>query len=52
MIRAMNKSEMQQRLRQDGLITDPMTVEQLRALIQSEQQRWRPALERAGLVGK
>jgi tripartite-type tricarboxylate transporter receptor subunit TctC len=52
MIRAMSKPEMQQRLRQDGLITDPMTVEQLRALIQSEQQRWKPALERAGLIGK
>jgi tripartite-type tricarboxylate transporter receptor subunit TctC len=52
MMRAMSKPEMQQRLRQDGLVADPMTVEQLRALIQSEQQRWKPALERAGLISK
>ena len=52
MVRAMAKPEMQQRLRQDGLVADPMTVEQLKAFIQSEQARWKPALERAGLVGK
>ena len=52
MVRAMTKPEMQQRLRQDGLVADPMTVEQLKAFIQSEQARWKPAIERAGLVGK
>jgi tripartite-type tricarboxylate transporter receptor subunit TctC len=52
MVRAMNKPAMKQRLAQDGLVADPMSVEQLKALIQSEQQRYRPALERAGLVGK
>jgi len=52
MVLAMSKPEMQQRLRQDGLVADPMTVEQLKAFIQSEQQRWKPALERAGLVSQ
>jgi tripartite-type tricarboxylate transporter receptor subunit TctC len=50
--RAVNKPEMQQRFRQDGLVADPMTVEELRKFIEAEQQRWRPALERAGLIGK
>ena len=52
MVRAMNKPAMKQRLLQDGLIADPMSVEQLKVFILSEQQRYRPALERAGLVGK
>ena len=52
MMRAMSKPEMQQRLRQDGLVADPMTVEQLKAFIESEQTRWKPALERVGLIGK
>ncbi|HWP25649.1 MAG TPA: tripartite tricarboxylate transporter substrate binding protein [Xanthobacteraceae bacterium] len=52
MRRAVNKPEMQQRFRQDGLLADPMTVEELKKFIESEQKRWRPALERAGLIGK
>jgi tripartite-type tricarboxylate transporter receptor subunit TctC len=52
MVRAMSKQEMRHRLQQDGLVTDPMSVEQLKAFIVSEQKRYRPALERAGLIGK
>src|SRR5262249_17181842 len=38
MRRAMSMPEMQRKLAQDGLVADPMTVEQIRAFIQSEQQ--------------
>jgi tripartite-type tricarboxylate transporter receptor subunit TctC len=52
MVSLMTKPEMQQRLRQDGLIADPMTVDQLKAFVVSEQARWRQPIERAGLMGK
>lgn len=52
MVSAMGKPEMQKRLRHDGLVADPMSVEQLKTFIEREQVRWKPALERAGLVGK
>lgn len=52
MIALMKKPEMAQRLRHDGLVPDPMSVEDLRKFIESEQARWKPAIERAGLVGK
>ena len=52
MVSVMSKPAMKQRLQQDGLVADPMSVEQLKALILSERQRYKPALERAGLIGK
>jgi len=39
-------------LRQDGLVPEAMSVEELKKFIESEQVRWKPAIERAGLVGK
>ena len=51
-IGAVSKPEVQQRLRQDGLIAEAMSVEQLRAHILAETARWRPVLEQLGLVGK
>jgi tripartite-type tricarboxylate transporter receptor subunit TctC len=52
MVAAMSKPEMRERLRHDGLIADPMSVEELRKFIEGEQARWKPVIERAGLVGK
>jgi tripartite-type tricarboxylate transporter receptor subunit TctC len=51
-IRAVSKPEVQQRLRQDGLISEIMTVEELRRHIVAETVRWRPVLDQLGLIGK
>lgn len=52
MSRAMQRPEIQQRFRNEGLIAEPMSMEELRAFIEAEQKRYRPALDRAGLIGK
>ena len=51
-VRAVSKPEVQQRLRQDGLIVETMSVEQLKQFIDGETARWRPVLEKADLIGK
>jgi tripartite-type tricarboxylate transporter receptor subunit TctC len=49
--RAVSKPEVQQRLRHDGMITEVMSVEQLKHYIDTETARWKPVLEQAGLIG-
>jgi tripartite-type tricarboxylate transporter receptor subunit TctC len=51
-IRAVSKPEIQQRLRQDGLVVETMSVEELKQFIDAETVRWRPVLEKADLIGK
>ncbi len=51
-IRAVSKPEVQQRLRQDGLVADTMSVEELKTHIDAETARWKPVLEQVGLIGK
>jgi len=51
-VRAMTKPEAQQRLREGGLVADAMTVEEFNKLIAAETARWKPVIEKAGLVGK
>jgi tripartite-type tricarboxylate transporter receptor subunit TctC len=51
-IRAVSKPEIQQRLRQDGMVVETMSVEQLKQFIDAETARWRPVLEKADLIGK
>ena len=51
-VRAMTKPEAQQRLREGGLVADAMTVEEFNKLIVAETARWKPVIEKAGLVGK
>jgi tripartite-type tricarboxylate transporter receptor subunit TctC len=51
-IRAVSKPEVQARLRNDGLVAEMMSVDELRALIIAESARWKPVLEQLGLVGK
>jgi len=50
--RAVSKPEVQQRLRHDGLVGELMTVEELDKYIRGEAARWKPVLERLGLIGK
>ena len=51
-VRAMTRPEAQQRLREGGLVADAMTVEEFNKLIAAETARWKPVIEKAGLVGK
>jgi tripartite-type tricarboxylate transporter receptor subunit TctC len=46
-----SKPDVQQRLRHDGMITEVMSVEQLKHYIDTETARWKPVLEQAGLIG-
>ena len=50
--RAVQTPEVEARLRRDGLIADPMSVEEFNKFIDAETQTWKPALERAGLIQK
>jgi tripartite-type tricarboxylate transporter receptor subunit TctC len=51
-VRAMTRPEAQQRLSEGGLVADAMTVEEFNKLIAAEMARWKPVIEKAGLVGK
>jgi len=51
-VRAMTGPEAETRLRQGGLIAQPMTVGELNVYIAAETARWKPVLERVGLAGK
>jgi tripartite-type tricarboxylate transporter receptor subunit TctC len=51
-ISAVSKPEVQARLRQDGLIAETMSVDQLREHILAESARWKPVLDQLGLIGK
>jgi tripartite-type tricarboxylate transporter receptor subunit TctC len=50
--RGMQLPETEARLRRDGLIADPMSVQQLDKFIDSEVTTWKPVMERTGLIGK
>lgn len=52
MIVAVSKPEVQQRLRQDGLVAHPMSVPELAKYIDEETVRWKPILSDLGLIGK
>ena len=51
-VRAMSTPEAQQRLRQLGLIAEPMTVAEFNDLVKRETARWKPVIEELGLVEK
>jgi tripartite-type tricarboxylate transporter receptor subunit TctC len=44
--------EMRQRLQRDGLITQAMDMAEFGKFIDFETTRWKPVIEKAGLVGK
>jgi tripartite-type tricarboxylate transporter receptor subunit TctC len=50
--RTMAKPEMQQRMRQEGMVTEALTPEEFKALIERETAFWRPVIEKAGLIEK
>jgi tripartite-type tricarboxylate transporter receptor subunit TctC len=51
-VRAMSTPQAQERLRQLGLVAEPMTVPEFNALIARETARWKPLIEQLGLVEK
>ena len=49
---AMAKSASQQRMREDGMLVAPMDASALRKFVEDEGVRWKPVIERAGLIEK
>jgi tripartite-type tricarboxylate transporter receptor subunit TctC len=51
-IDAMHQPKVIERLRREGSIVQPMSVDQFRQFIDNEIIRWKPVVESSGLVGK
>lgn len=51
MARIMASPDVQQKMQRDGLITKAMTIDEFEKFIAFETARWKPVIERAGLVG-
>lgn len=51
-VKAMALPDTQERLRQVGMISQAMSPEELDHFVDAETARWKPVLERAGLVAK
>jgi tripartite-type tricarboxylate transporter receptor subunit TctC len=49
---AMVKPDSQQRMREDGMLVSAMDAAALRKFVEDEGVRWKPVIERAGLVEK
>ncbi len=50
---AMSKRpDIQERIQRDGMITEPMSIDQFDKFIAAETKRWKPVIEAAGLVAK
>ncbi len=50
--KAMTKSEVAERMRRDGMITNPMTPEQFQRFIAEEKKVWSPVVQQVGLAVK
>lgn len=50
--KTMARPETEQRLREEGMLTQPLAPADFRQLIDTETARWKPVMERAGLIGK
>jgi tripartite-type tricarboxylate transporter receptor subunit TctC len=48
----LKKPDVQARIQRDGMITEPMSIEEFNKFIASETARWKPVIEAAGLIGK
>ena len=51
MMRTMASPEVQKQMQRDGLVTKNMTIDEFGKFIDFEAARWKPVIERAGLVG-
>ncbi len=50
--KTMTRPDIREKMLQQGMITEAMTPAELKALIDSEHVRWKPVLEKAGLIQK
>ena len=50
--KTMGRPEIDQRMRQEGMLTQALTPAEFQQLIETETVRWKPVIERAGLVEK
>jgi tripartite-type tricarboxylate transporter receptor subunit TctC len=48
----LKKPDVQARLQRDGMITEPMSIDEFGKFIETETTRWKPVIEAAGLVAK
>jgi tripartite-type tricarboxylate transporter receptor subunit TctC len=51
-VKTMARPEIEQRLRQEGMVTQALSPAEFLQLIEAETVRWRPVIERAGLIEK
>ncbi len=51
-VQTMGRPEIDRRMREEGMVTQPLTPAQFVQLIESETVRWKPVIERAGLIEK
>jgi tripartite-type tricarboxylate transporter receptor subunit TctC len=51
-VKTMGRPEIDQRMRQEGMVTQALSPAEFVRLIETETVRWRPVLERAGLIEK
>jgi tripartite-type tricarboxylate transporter receptor subunit TctC len=51
-VKTMARREIEQRLRQEGMVTEALSPAEFLQLIEAETVRWRPVIERAGLIEK
>jgi tripartite-type tricarboxylate transporter receptor subunit TctC len=51
-IKAVARPHIQEKLRQDGMVTEALTIDAFRKLIETETVRWKPIIEGSGLVAK
>jgi tripartite-type tricarboxylate transporter receptor subunit TctC len=48
----MTRPDVQKKMLEQGMVTEAMTQAQLKSLIDSERTRWKPVLQKAGLIQK
>ena len=51
-VKTMARPEVAQRMRQEGMVTEALSPAEFLQLIEAETVRWRPVIERAGLIEK
>jgi tripartite-type tricarboxylate transporter receptor subunit TctC len=51
-VKTMARPEIEQRMRQEGMVIQPLSPAEFLQLIEAETVKWRPVIERAGLVEK
>jgi tripartite-type tricarboxylate transporter receptor subunit TctC len=51
-VKTMARPEVERRMRQEGMVTQALTPAEFSNLIEAETVRWKPVIERAGLIEK